>query len=241
MKIALILIAVVITGYVGYQVIRIRGLVQKGIALGQHEKLFTREEGNVSLLVLGDSTAVGLGTSDPKYSVAGRLSDWLNASVENHAKSGAIADDMVAQLSLAQKDQYDLILIQVGANDVIRFHSASAANIQLDTLLQKLTQKSNRIVLLTAGKIGEAPFFPKPFGFLWNNGAARLRTLFMATAQKYGVVYVDLFSIADPFATDTQKYYAADGLHLSDDGYGFWYDQVKVAISENWHELVSHE
>ncbi len=223
--------------YLAYEVARVGyyAYVSKGlVALAEG---FERAEGSRSLLVLGDSTAVGVGVHDAHNTVAGRLSQALNASVENHAVSGEVTADTAAQLAAAQKDSYDLVLIQIGANDVIGFRDLGVAQADLKRLLDEARTKSDRIVLLTAGKIGEAPLFPWFARALMTERAADLRERFSSTAAAFGVVYVDLFAIPDPFATDPRRYYAPDGLHLTDDGYGFWYEQVKHAIEARWPDL----
>lgn len=242
MKYILLVAFLVLLTYVVYQAVRIRALIQKGETLGKAEQAFSRSEGAVSLLVIGDSTAVGLGTSAPEYSVAGRLSRMLDASVVNLAISGATTADAMGQIASLKDTRFDLILIQVGANDIIRFHSIDKTLGQLDSLLTTATRMSDRVVLLTAGKVGEAPYFPKPLGFLWTAQAAKLRSEFMRIAHNRGIAYVDLYTIPDPFSAEPDKYYAPDGLHLTDAGYGFWYEQVKLMIEKRWPDFIAeHE
>jgi lysophospholipase L1-like esterase len=158
--------------------------------------------------------------------------------VENHAVSGAVTADLAGQIAQAQKSHYDLILIQIGANDIIRFHSPSATAQTLDAALRSLQPKSDRIVLLTAGKVGEAPFFPRLLSWLWTWQASRMRTQFIAVTNADGVAYVDLYNAPDPFNSDPARYYAPDGLHLTADGYGFWFDQVQQTIVTHWPDLA---
>ena len=65
-----------------------------------------------------------------------------------------------------------------------------------------------------------------------------MRTQFMAITAADGVAYVDLYSIPDPFSSDPSRYYAPDGLHLTADGYEFWFEQVQKVIQARWPELV---
>ena len=117
---ALVLLIVVV--YVGYEYFRIQNLIQVSAGLVAEVRPYENATGTVSVLVLGDSTAVGVGSPSDE-SVAGRLGEYLHASVENHAVSGAVTADLPGQIAKAQKQHYDLILIQIGANDIIRFHS----------------------------------------------------------------------------------------------------------------------
>lgn len=240
MKFTLIFLATFLLIVLGYELFRMTRLIKISSELVGEAHGFERSLGVLSILVLGDSTAVGIGSSGEE-SVAGRLSTYLDTAVENHAESGARTDDVGGQLKQVQRARYDIILIQVGANDVIRFGSIPDARDSLDAILARARELSDHVVLLTAGKIGEAPFFPRPLGFLWTNRAAALREEFMAAAKTHDVAYVDLYSIPDPFASDPVRYYAPDGLHLTGDGYGFWYEQVIKTIIEKWPKLVAHE
>jgi lysophospholipase L1-like esterase len=93
-----------------------------------------QREGNAgtSLLVLGDSTAVGVGADTPQESVAGLMAQALSIdSVENRGVSGAQVRDLISQIGRARRHGYTYILIMVGGNDIIRFHSASSTTLCL--------------------------------------------------------------------------------------------------------------
>lgn len=236
MKIIFIVLALV-AAYLAFETARTIQHIRVSAKLIEEAQAFTHENGERTLLVLGDSTAVGVG-SPSGLTVAGRLSVALNASTENYAVSGAQTSDLASQIERAQKAKYDVILVQIGANDIIRFHNTSDTARLLDESLKILIQKSDHVVLLTAGKVGKAPFFPHGLGWLWTSHANKLRAAFMSTAEKNSVAYIDLYSIPDPFNADPTRYYAPDGLHLTGDGYGFWFDAVKSEIISRWSELL---
>ena len=238
MKYILLVILVAIIADVAFEAARFYHHVRVSAGLVAKAIPYQRADGSLSMLVIGDSTAVGVGADTPADTVAGYLSNTLNASVENYSKSGAVTADMEAQFAQAKNSHYDLILIQVGANDVIRFHSLSGTQALLDTILKNARTKSDHVVLLTAGRIGEAPLFPWFVGPFITHRAHQMRDLFKATADANGVAYVDLFNIPDPFLSDPQKYYAPDGLHLTKDGWYFWYEQTLQTIEATWPGFV---
>jgi lysophospholipase L1-like esterase len=229
-------LVLIIVAYAGYEYVRMSALIKISAGLVAEAKPYESATGTRSILVLGDSTAVGVGSPSDE-AVAGRLGEYLNATVENYAKSGAVTADLAGQLSQAKQTHYDVILIQIGANDVIRFRSLAAAQSELDADLKVASKLSDHVVVLTAGKIGEAPFFPRLLGFIWTWRVDALRTRFIATTAQNGALYVDLYSIPDPFTSDPARYYAPDGLHLTGDGYGFWFEQVQKAIASRWPVL----
>ena len=183
-----------------------------------------------SMLVLGDSTAVGTG-SEPEKSVPGRFAEYFNATVENYAVNGATTHDLFQQSKQARKDHYDMIEIHIGANDVIGFHSLKSAARDLDTVLTDLRGKSNSIVLLTAGNIGNAPVFVWPLNILVSYRTRILRRLFKVVCADHHVVYVDIFAEPDIFVGQEKRFYAPDGLHLTGEGYGYWFQIVRKYVN----------
>lgn len=236
MKIATIVL-MVLALYFAFESVRLYILVLKSRELVERGVAYTNATGSHNLLVVGDSTAVGVG-SDGSLSVPGRLSQHLDASVENYAVSGARTHDVVSQLNQAQKGTYDIILIQVGANDVIHFTNFSELEKSLETVLTAATSKSNRVLLLTAGKIGDAPLFPWFARPLFNARTVKVRELFQNQAQDHGVQYVDIYSRESPFEADVTRYYAPDYLHLTGEGYGFWFSIVREYVEQKWPDLV---
>ena len=233
MKIAVWVLVVAVVCYIGYEFVRMSRLVRVSAGLVEATYPYMKNEGAKTLLVLGDSTAVGVG-APANLTVAARLSGALDASTENYSKSGAVTADLLAQIAHAKRARYDAILIHIGANDIIRFHNVGKTREELDASIKEISQKSDHIILLTAGKVGRAPFFPKLFGWLWTRQSAALRSQFIVVAEKYNIAYVDLYNGPDPFSEDPQKYYAPDGLHLTGDGYGEWYKQVAAAMESKW-------
>lgn len=238
MKWPLVIGIAVLLSYLVLEIVPISHAMKVSADLVARTRSFQRAEGTQSMLVVGDSTAVGIGASDPRNTVAGRLSAYLDASVENYAVSGAVAADLAGQIAEAKKNRYDLVLVQIGANDVIKLLSLKSAQESLDTALETLEEKSDRIVVLTAGKIGNAPLFPWFIGPLFTYRSSLLRERFIATGAAHGATYIDLFAMKDPFNTDPTRYYGPDGLHLADDGYAFWYEAVKTGVGVRWPEIT---
>lgn len=183
---------------------------------------------SVSLLVLGDSTAVGVGASEPEDTVAGRYAESVGATyVENQAVSGAKTNDLFEQISQARLESYDYILIQIGANDIIRFRSAEEAGGILREVLRKLPPHQN-LKLLSAGNVGATEFFPWFLNPLYTKLNLKYHEVFASVVAEAGGVYVNLYQPPedDPFTQNSDKYLAPDGLHLSSDGYALWAEKV---------------
>lgn len=240
--IALIVLAIIVV-YVGYQTIRIRNLIAISQTLINATEPFQGavDEAEYSMLVLGDSTAYGVGAESPEKSLPGRVAILLNANVENHAKSGATVDYVSGQIKSTIQKEYDYILIQAGANDIVGLGSLGETAASMDALLGHAKEKSDRVIFLTAGKVGKAPLFPKLFGWIFTHRAKELRARFLALAEKHDALYVDIYAAPDHFSGNKAKYYAIDTFHPSGDGYGLWFDTTKEALKKKWPELVHEE
>ena len=96
-----------------------------------------------SLLVVGDSTAVGTGAARPEESLVGLIGqahpDWR---IDNRAVNGARFADVVLQLQAAPAG-YDLVLVLAGGNDVIRLTRQDTLRAQLEEVATLAQQRGS--------------------------------------------------------------------------------------------------
>lgn len=189
-------------------------------------------EGENTVLVLGDSTAVGIGADRPEESVAGRVSSFVMAdSLENYAVSGAVTNDLNEQRKNALLSRYRLVLIQIGGNDIIRFKSSESAGEQLREAIQNLPE-SEKVVVISAGDVGGATLFPwpvRPFHTRLNN---EYHKTFAKVAAEEGVTYVNFGNspATKQINEKPEVYLAADGLHPSSEGYRLWFEEIQSSL-----------
>jgi lysophospholipase L1-like esterase len=230
---------VAVLGYAGYLYARVaqatsisEGLIRDAVPYEQHPSNATKH-----FLVFGDSTAVGVGSVPNASSTAGRLgNDFRNADVENVSKSGLKLAGLEAKIPLVSRDHYDLILIQIGANDITGLTSLSAVQASLTHVLSWASSHSEKVIIFSAGNVGLAPVFGWPLRELYSHRTLEVRDIFMKTAASYpNVSYVDLYRDAahDQFIKDIPKYYAPDHFHPSSDGYAIWYEGVREYLPKN--------
>lgn len=226
MKIILLILALV-AAWVGY------GYYQRlsaASALVRTTVPFQREGDGISLLVLGDSTAVGVGAGKPEESVPGLFASEINAKfVENYAVSGAIVSDIESQMSRALRPAYDYVLIQIGANDIIRFRSATESAEALSVALKKLPA-SQKLIVLTAGNVGGAPLFPFFLRQHYRTASQTYDAAFRAVVEKNKGIFITLYDdpTVDPFLLESNRYFAADGLHPTSAGYAIWFEKLRA-------------
>jgi lysophospholipase L1-like esterase len=180
--------------------------------------------GGRRLLVLGDSTAVGTGASDPWHSLVGRLGrEHPSWHIDNQARNGARIADLPQQLAQAT-GPLDLVLVMAGGNDVIRGSDMADVEGWLRRLLVDLRARGARVVLMPCGDLSHAQLLAPVSGWMHRRSTA----LHAAVARAAGgglatVVDLRLPREQDPFVQDPRRMHAADGLHPSDDGYAQWY------------------
>lgn len=230
-----ILAAIVLLGlvYALYEAVRIRPLLHSSRELVANAVPFAHEGGVAGMLVLGDSTAVGVGAARPDETLAGRIAalhpEWR---VENYAVSGARIHDMRGQLSRTRTEHFSLALVQVGANDVIRFRAASRAVQEMEEVITALQGRSEKVVFLMAGNVGGTIFFPRILNPLYRYRTQQYHAAFEALAERTGSTYVNLYTDPqdDPFLKDVKRYFSADGLHPSSEGYRLWFERVREVL-----------
>lgn len=186
------------------------------------------------ILVAGDSTAVGVGAVNPQESVAGRLGQQFpQADIINLGQSGATLKDVLALLQAQKGKHYDLIVLQIGANDITHFTPYPKIKEEISEILFLCNEMSFRTILLTSGDVGRSRAFHWPLSSFLTTRTLNVRHIFMEESSKYKTVsYIDLFRDKkdDPLEKDLKKYYAPDLFHLTGEGYGAWYVQIQKQL-----------
>ncbi len=213
-----------------YQAIeRSKEIIADTVGFEQHPLLSTS-----TILVAGDSTAWGVGAKNNRESTAGRLGQQFpQATIINLGKSGARLKDLLCILNKQRSHHYNLILLQIGANDITNLTTYQTIETQISEILYLCHQMSNKTILLTAGNIGHSPVFRWPLSILMTHRTLKVRAIFMSEVAKYSTIsYVDLINDLknESLEADIEKYYAADLFHLTGAGYGAWYYYIQKKL-----------
>jgi lysophospholipase L1-like esterase len=235
-KIVLALILAVILGIIIFDIVNTRRLIKIGVTQTEQTPPYERrlENSDLKLLIVGDSSAVGVGAVPPEGSIAGRLAaDFPTADVRNIAISGHKVADAIKELEkLSADERFDLIVIQIGGNDIVRRSSYVGLERDFPKLLKLAKEHSGNVVQLTSGNVGTSKLLP--FGTRWyfTMRTKKVREIFMRINNQENTHYVDLYRTKanDPYAQDPDKYYSPDYFHPSADGYSDWYSFVKPAV-----------
>lgn len=233
LHIMLILLATILI-FFAYYSFKIMGTVNVSRTLIAESIPFVLESADNSktMLVLGDSTAAGVGASSADTSLPALVAHKIGAThVENYAFSGALVSDIPAELTKAKLSKYDLILVQVGANDIIRFHSADKSATLLASELHALPQHQ-KLIVIVAGNVGGASAIPWFLKGYYTRLTLSYHASFAKAITEIGGTYVDLFTDPhqDPIVLEPEKYLARDDFHPSSLGYVLWFEKMKVFL-----------
>lgn len=189
------------------------------------------------LVVLGDSTSVGVGTS-PQNSYPWWLATWLGESYHvvlevvgvGGARTSDVADRQVAQ-ALALRP--DLILVSIGANDTTHVTPLRRVRSKIADALDRLQESGAGLVVIGPPHMGTSPVMPRPLRDLsgWRGGA--VGRVIEQEARSRDIRFVDLATpTRGPFLTEPDKHYSSDWFHPGPEGYRLWAEVMFPAVLE---------
>ena len=182
----------------------------------------------IQLLVLGDSTAKGMGADKPNQTVGAIVSAAVAAfagrpvQLTNVAVVGATSPDLDAQLdqALQQVPHPDVALIMVGANDVTSRLSQTDAVAHLAEAVRRLRDAGSEVVVGTCPDLGVIKPVPPPLRQLarrWSRHLAAAQTVAVVELGGRTVSLGDL--LGHEFSDSPSVMFSKDRFHPSAAGY----------------------
>lgn len=174
-----------------------------------------RAEG-VTILALGDSLTAGYGLAQEDGFVP-QLETWINnqgieVSIINAGVSGDTSAGGAARLGWILTDDVDIVLVALGANDMLRGIDPDATRANLDRILSELTTRGLPSVLI--GIPG-----PSNFG---QDYQGEFNQIFPDLSQKYRIPLVPNFLAGltehTQTTSDALQFLQPDGLHPTAEG-----------------------
>lgn len=214
--------------YLGFEVLRITRLGLIAVKFGKSTKLYTQFPLNstTQLLVVGDSLGVGVGASNPSFSLAGRLGQALpHATITNYSLSGATVSMAHNYLRKHELKNYDFTLLFIGGMDALQFVSASQFEKKLRELLSLLRKHSQNIALILPFQAEKLPIYNHfPTSLIVHYRVMKLRQIAQQVSQEFGVTLIpDTFN---EVLSDRKHTFFKDQAHPNDLGYKLWFTQL---------------
>lgn len=180
----------------------------------------------LSLVVIGDSSAAGLGVQRGDQTAGAQIARGLAAAAErpvqlnNVALVGARSSDLDRQVTLALKAEPDVALIMIGVNDVTHRVAIPAAVAALKVAVERLRAGGCQVVVATCPDLGTIEPIAQPLRYLarrWCRQLAAAQTIVVVEAGGRTVSLGDL--IGPEFSAAPHEMFSPDRFHPSPIGY----------------------
>ncbi len=180
----------------------------------------------LKIVAFGDSLTAGYGlpAQDAFPAKLERVlrTKGVNAAIENAGVSGDTASGGLSRVDWSIPDDTDAVILELGANDMLRGIDPKLTREALDSILAKL--KERNIVVLLCG-MRAAPNLGSEY-------ARAFESIFEDLARKYDSVFYPFF--LDGVTTQT-KFVMRDGLHPNAAGV----DVIVAGIMPKVEELIA--
>ena len=181
----------------------------------------------LSLLILGDSAAAGVGVATQDQALSGQLASALGSdfrvSWKLVAQTGHTAKSVAAMLKTAAPEAYHAVVTSIGVNDVT--HGTNTQNWirEYRQIIELLETKFQAQYILLSGlpPMHLFPALPQPLRWYIGKRASKLDNELMHLAEscKRCALVKTNFPLKD-------EYMAADGFHPGAAAYTIWADQI---------------
>jgi acyl-CoA thioesterase-1 len=180
-------------------------------------------EASVKVVALGDSLTAGYGLPDKDGFVpqlqAALTAKGVAAGIQNAGVSGDTASDGLARLDWSVPDGTDAVILELGANDMLRGINPDVTRKALDAILSRLAQR--HIAVLFCG-MRAAPNLGPDY-------VREFERIYPDLAAKYGVLFYPFF--LDGVAADP-KLIQHDGMHPNATGVGIIVERILPKVQE---------
>lgn len=190
----------------------------------------------LSLLIVGDSAAAGVGVETQQDALLGAILQKLDKHFTVHwclqAKSGDSSTKIMQNINTLPSTPYDVVITSVGVNDVTQFMGAKnwiAKQKQLYTLIE--SKFSPKLVVATGvPPMNEFPALPNPLGWLFGQYAAQMNQKLRAFVKLHSNMQLIEYDLAQYKMLNLNM--AEDGFHPSKEVYQIWGSQVAEKIRQ---------
>ncbi|MFW5473925.1 SGNH/GDSL hydrolase family protein [Knoellia sp. CPCC 206450] len=221
-------------GAVGYAVIKGEAMLARRI-VGRPFDTSPDDDGTygagpgepIEILVLGDSSAAGMGARHPHETVGGIVASGVSAlmgrrvHLTNCAVVGAESSDLERQLAQGLESVTpDVVVIMVGANDVTHRIDRATAVRHLELTVRRIRALGSEVVVGTCPDLGTIEPLAQPLRLLarrWSRDLAAAQTIAVVEAGGRTVSLGDL--LGKEFAASPREMFSEDRFHPSPAGY----------------------
>ena len=210
-------------------------------------RVFGSGEETLHYLVLGDSTAVGEGGSYEQgvavqtaehLAQSGRRVELVNVSV-----SGArLRDVLTEQLPRANLAATDLVLLDVGANDVTHLTRSASIARDYERIVTALLRGNCRMKVVVTGSpdMSTPPRIPRLLRPWAGSRTRSLNRIAREVVQRHALTFAPIAERTGPLFASDPTLFSADRFHPNDRGYATWIPVLNEALDQALAEQPNH-
>ena len=190
------------------------------------------------LLIVGDSSASGVGTSHQEEALLGHMRKRLSQTNTVHwtvdARTGATTANTISRLQKSPQKKFDVVSVSLGVNDITSLVRLSVWLRQFSALLQLIEVKFQPDVVCVSGipRMQYFPLLPQPLRWVVGAQALRFdRALRWLVEDRIGYRFIEM-----DFEPDVSLM-SPDGFHPGPKIYAEWGRKVYRAIRRDVKRL----
>ncbi|AYO54451.1 SGNH/GDSL hydrolase family protein [Acinetobacter wuhouensis] len=188
----------------------------------------------LSILILGDSAAAGVGVETQSDALLGAVLDELKQdfeiSYQLEAKTGDTTLQVLERTQLLESHDFDVVITSVGVNDVTKLSSPRKWIQQQQNFYKEIEIKFTPKLILVTGvpPMNLFPALPNPLGWLFGQYSSEMNqklAQFVKSKSNYQLIQFDLAHFK---ALNLEM--AEDGFHPSKEIYQLWAGELANKI-----------
>ena len=193
----------------------------------------------LSLLILGDSAAAGVGVETQQDALSGAIISELKKEYlldwKLRAKTGDTTKQVYQAIQQLEPKKYDVVVTSVGVNDVTKLISAKTWIKQQKQLFTQIQNHFQPKLIIVSGvpPMQHFPALPNPLAWLFGQYAEQMnQTLKQWLAPQSEFRFIE-YDIKNFQAMNLPM--ASDGFHPSKEIYAIWGQQVAALVRQTFN------
>ncbi|MCH7383043.1 SGNH/GDSL hydrolase family protein [Acinetobacter dispersus] len=192
----------------------------------------------LSLLILGDSAAAGVGVETQQQALSGAIISELQHEYQLqwklHAKTGDATLQVFQAVQQLDPQCYDVVITSIGVNDVTKLTTAKSWLKQQKQLFSYIQTQFQPKLIIVSGvpPMQHFPALPNPLAWLFGKYAEQMNQAlqqWLAPQPQFRFIQYDIEAFQ---AMDLPM--ASDGFHPSKEIYAIWGQQVAALVRQTF-------
>ena len=140
-----------------------------------------------------------------------------------------------ARLEAMPPDDYDVVVVHISGNDVVRFTSWDEFARDVEAIHNEAKKLGKAVIHIPTGLVGDSRLFPLPLSWLYNYRTLKARKIMIEIAQRTNTPFADILGLDKEGVIDYhgQKVFSFDRFHPGNYGYSQWNKAIIETMSRN--------